>query len=187
MCSDCSGECCVCVCGSGACLAGHGDDYYCPANKEEIIRRLDEGEYKSYSQYMIDYLKNRFGYEYIPKPRQHREDFVKTIQERQRTQLEAMFNANKKELDTAVDKILDLIDDYTSDSARCASHCITLTVLVHMVDNVADVFYDAKQPIFSMDVKLLSILQEYLKELGMDAKATSREKDPYFITMTIGW
>lgn len=185
--SDCSGECCVCACGSGACLAGHGDDDYSPASKDEIIRRLDEGQYKSYRQYMIDYLKNSFGYEYVPKPRKNREDFVKTIQDRQRTQLKAMLSLNKKELDAAIDKILDLIDDYTSDSARCASHCITLTVIVQLVDNVADVFYDAKQPIFSMDVKLMSILQAYLKELGMDAKATSYEKDPYHITMTIGW
>lgn len=60
--TDCSGECCVCVCGS-FCLAGHGDDDFRPASKEEIIRRLENGEWKSHRQYMIDYLKTRYGIE----------------------------------------------------------------------------------------------------------------------------
>ena len=61
--TDCSGECCVCVCGD-ACLAGHGDDDYRLASKEQIIKRLDKGQYSSYTQMMIDTLKNVYGYKY---------------------------------------------------------------------------------------------------------------------------
>ena len=61
--SDCSGECCVCACGN-FCLAGHGDDDYSPASKDEVIKRLDNNRYPSYRSSMIQYLKNEFGYEY---------------------------------------------------------------------------------------------------------------------------
>lgn len=64
--SDCSGECCVCAC-SGGCLAGHGDDDFTPTSKEEIIRRLNDGEYPSYRDYMIDYLMENFGFHYTGK------------------------------------------------------------------------------------------------------------------------
>lgn len=61
--SDCSGECCVCANGD-FCLAGHGDDDYSPASKDEVITRLDNYEYYSYRANMIQYLKDKFGYEY---------------------------------------------------------------------------------------------------------------------------
>ena len=61
--SDCSGKCCVCACGD-FCLAGHGDDDYCPARKEQVIKRLDKGEFKADEQMMKSYLKNMFGYDY---------------------------------------------------------------------------------------------------------------------------
>lgn len=61
--TDCSGECCVCVCGD-FCLAGHGDDDYFLASKEQIIARLDKGKYSSYTDYMINTLKVVYGYEY---------------------------------------------------------------------------------------------------------------------------
>lgn len=61
--SDCSGKCCLCACGGG-CLAGHGDDDFWPASKEQIIERLDKGQYKSYTQIMKDHLKYQFGYDY---------------------------------------------------------------------------------------------------------------------------
>ena len=51
--SDCSGECCVCVCGD-FCLAGHGDDDYWPASDEKIIKRLDKGQYPDYREMMIN-------------------------------------------------------------------------------------------------------------------------------------
>lgn len=57
--SDCSGECCVCGCGSGGCLAGHGDDDFYPATNEQILERLRKGEYPSYRQTMIDELAKR--------------------------------------------------------------------------------------------------------------------------------
>lgn len=61
--SDCSGECCVCACGE-FCLAGHGDDDFFLASKEKIIENLDNGKYSSYTDYMINILKNVYGYEY---------------------------------------------------------------------------------------------------------------------------
>lgn len=60
--SDCSGECCICACG-GFCLAGHGDDDFSPATKEQVIKRLNEGSYPRYRQTMINYLK-QFGIDY---------------------------------------------------------------------------------------------------------------------------
>lgn len=61
--SECSGGCCVCAC-SGFCLAGHGDDCFSLVSKERIIKNLDEEKYPSYTQQMIDTLKNVYGYEY---------------------------------------------------------------------------------------------------------------------------
>ena len=61
--SDCSGECCLCGCGAG-CLAGHGDDDFWPASKEQIIERLDNNEYPSYRRLMKDHLRRSFGYDY---------------------------------------------------------------------------------------------------------------------------
>lgn len=63
--SDCSGECCVCACG-GSCLAGHGDDYFCDATIEQVVERLNNGQYSYYRQYMIDWLSKK-GYEYKEK------------------------------------------------------------------------------------------------------------------------
>ena len=60
--SACSGECCICACGD-FCIAGHGDDYFCLASKEQVIDRLDRGTYISYVDYMIGFLK-KLGYEY---------------------------------------------------------------------------------------------------------------------------
>jgi len=62
--SDCTGECCVCMC-AGCCLAGHGDDDYSLASKNQIIKRLDNGEYPDYRKLMIDTLKNKYNYDYI--------------------------------------------------------------------------------------------------------------------------
>lgn len=55
--SNCSGRCCVCKCSDG-CIAGHGDDDFTPASTEEIQRRIDCGEYKQDTEYMISYLQN---------------------------------------------------------------------------------------------------------------------------------
>jgi hypothetical protein len=61
MCSSCSGECCICAC-ADLCIAGHGDDHFCLASKEQVIDRLDRWEYINVD-YMIAFLK-RLGYEY---------------------------------------------------------------------------------------------------------------------------
>lgn len=65
--SDCSGECCICVCGDGGCLAGHGDDDFYLESKDAIISRLDNGQYKPYTDIMIGTLKSRYGYDYKVK------------------------------------------------------------------------------------------------------------------------
>lgn len=61
--SDCSGQCALCACGGG-CAAGHGDDDYYPASKEQLINRLDNYEYGGYRSLMIDTLKQKFNYIY---------------------------------------------------------------------------------------------------------------------------
>ena len=60
--SDCS-NCCICSAG-GACLAGIGDDDYFPATKEQVIERLDNHKYYLHRDEMIQYLKERFDYDY---------------------------------------------------------------------------------------------------------------------------
>ena len=57
------GDCGICGCGDG-CLAGHGDDDYIPATKEQVIERLDKKQYPSHRNKMIKYLKEKFDYEY---------------------------------------------------------------------------------------------------------------------------
>ena len=54
----CSGECCVCA-SAGGCISEYGDDNFYPATYEKIIKRLDEGKYPMWQQYMIDELKRR--------------------------------------------------------------------------------------------------------------------------------
>jgi hypothetical protein len=61
--SDCSGECCICACGD-FCLAGHGDDDYSLASKEQINKRLNKGQYSSYKKTMLETLENVYGYKY---------------------------------------------------------------------------------------------------------------------------
>lgn len=65
--TSCSGECCVCACNT--CLAGTGDDDFYPAKADQIIRRLEKGEFSSRRQYMIDYLLSHYGYVYIEPER----------------------------------------------------------------------------------------------------------------------
>lgn len=61
--SNCSGECCVCHCG-GACIAGHGDDFFIFATKNKIISNLNAGYYPAYTDYMKQVLKEKFNYDY---------------------------------------------------------------------------------------------------------------------------
>lgn len=60
--SSCSGECCVCSCES--CLAGHGDDDFSVATAEQIIKRLNKGQYPDYREYMINFLKDHYNIVY---------------------------------------------------------------------------------------------------------------------------
>ena len=59
---DCS-DCCICGAGGG-CLAGIGDNDYCPATKEQVIERLDNHKYEWDRKKMIQYLKEEFNYDY---------------------------------------------------------------------------------------------------------------------------
>ena len=60
--SDCN-DCCICGAG-GCCLAGIGDNDYSPATKEQVIERLDNHKYYLHRDEMIQYLKERFDYDY---------------------------------------------------------------------------------------------------------------------------
>lgn len=53
--SSCSGECCTCAIEDN-CVAGHGDDEYCPADVDTIIERLLNNRYPSYRKTMLDYI-----------------------------------------------------------------------------------------------------------------------------------
>jgi hypothetical protein len=61
--SDCRGECAICGCGGG-CLAGHGDDDWCPATETQLTNRLNNNEYGAYRDLMIKTLKEKFGVYY---------------------------------------------------------------------------------------------------------------------------
>lgn len=61
--SDCSGLCCVCALCKG-CLAGHGDDYFILASKEQIIENLDCGRYTTWRDEMIKTLREKYKYDY---------------------------------------------------------------------------------------------------------------------------
>lgn len=61
---NCRGECCVCA-NAGGCLAGHGDDYFASATKEKVIENLNSNKYPNYREYMIKYLKEKHGFDYI--------------------------------------------------------------------------------------------------------------------------
>lgn len=61
--SDCSGECCVCNC-AGHCLAGHGDDDYERATKDQLIERLNLGKYKGSENIMKYALMDWYKYDY---------------------------------------------------------------------------------------------------------------------------
>lgn len=53
--------------GTGTCLVGHGDDDFRLASKETIINRLDNGEFASLRNIMIDALKTQYGYDYTER------------------------------------------------------------------------------------------------------------------------
>lgn len=61
--SDCSNLCCICALGK-FCLAGHGDDDFILASKEQIIDNLNSGRYSTYRGYMIRVLQEKYNYEY---------------------------------------------------------------------------------------------------------------------------
>lgn len=116
--SDCSGECCVCACGNG-CLAGHGDDDFCPASSQQIIERLNNGEYPNYRQTMIAELLKR-GVVYV-KPISNKENDLR------RRLIEALRNMDYYDLvnerlesvnvEAIADKVLETIAEYLKGGA----------------------------------------------------------------------
>ena len=116
--SDCSGECCVCACGNG-CLAGHGDDDFCPASSQQIIERLNNGEYPNYRQTMIAELLKR-GVVYV-KPISNKENDLR------RRLIEALRNIDYYDLvneslecvkvEAIADNVLETIADYLKGGA----------------------------------------------------------------------
>lgn len=62
--SLCAGLCHICFLGDSGCLAGHGDYDFSLATKEQLIKRLDSGKYKSHEFTMIGILKDKYGYDY---------------------------------------------------------------------------------------------------------------------------
>jgi hypothetical protein len=56
--SECLGKCCICA-SEGGCLAGHGDNDFSPATNEQIIKRLDKGEFLNDRDRMIKDLETR--------------------------------------------------------------------------------------------------------------------------------
>lgn len=64
MCGVGDKECCICWFGGRGCLASMRDDYFIPANKEDIIERLNNNRFNSYRQHMINTLLKRYNYIY---------------------------------------------------------------------------------------------------------------------------
>lgn len=64
--SECSGECCVCKLSlkDSRCIAGHGDNDYIKASKEQVINQIDKNMYKNQREIMIEYLKKEYCYNY---------------------------------------------------------------------------------------------------------------------------
>ena len=60
MCNDCA----ICYHGDGGCLAGMRDDDFVPAEKEQLIQRLDNGNFPSYRQQMKTALLTDHLYDY---------------------------------------------------------------------------------------------------------------------------
>lgn len=59
----CSDKCYICAYAE-SCLIGNGEEGFVPAEKEQVVKRLDRGEYVDYSEMMIRYLETAYGYAY---------------------------------------------------------------------------------------------------------------------------
>lgn len=64
ICKGLSNECCVCAY-ANSCLSGHTRNTFEPASKSEIIKRIGENKFSEDRKDMIDYLKRRYGVNYI--------------------------------------------------------------------------------------------------------------------------
>lgn len=67
MCGGYDKPCATCLYGGGGCLAGMRDDYYVPAEKEDVIERLDEGKFARYQREMKEFLVRNYLYNYDTK------------------------------------------------------------------------------------------------------------------------
>lgn len=76
--SECSGECCICLNGD-FCLAGHGDDWFEPAEMEQVIARLNKGKYADYRTDMVLYLHQRYDYIWQAKTLDEANDIIQGL------------------------------------------------------------------------------------------------------------
>lgn len=60
MCSDCA----ICWYADGGCLAGMRDDLFVIAEKEQIIKRLDNSQYEKHNRLMKETLIREYLYDY---------------------------------------------------------------------------------------------------------------------------
>lgn len=93
---NCAGKCCICA--VNTCLAGNGDDDFSPATKEQIIKRLQKGEFRDHQQYMIDYLTSQYGYIYSGTPGSEKPKWKETIEK------EILSATTREALDDAIIK-----------------------------------------------------------------------------------
>lgn len=64
ICTELRNECCVCAYAND-CLSGCNRNTFEPASKSEIIKRIGENKFSEDRKDMIDYLKRRYGVDYI--------------------------------------------------------------------------------------------------------------------------
>lgn len=58
-------NCCICLYGNECMPHWNLSNKYTYAPRAQVIQRLIEGQYSSYRNDMIQYLKNMYGYEFI--------------------------------------------------------------------------------------------------------------------------
>ena len=57
-------KCCICAYSDSQCFNIYDKDYYCKATKKQVIKRLDDNKWPNYREYMINYLKEEYDYDY---------------------------------------------------------------------------------------------------------------------------
>ena len=152
--SDCS-SCETCACGDGLCLAGIGDNDYAPASVEQVIERLDNNKWSDRRDKMIQYLKEKFNYDY---------EGVKKMKESELT-----FKRNLlKEM-----RIVTIADGATHDNSDIDNRRMVVAVTVNQELN--NFGYTLKPEdivrLAKCDISEITILLNEFKEIVGDVKA----------------